>query len=272
MSKGESLVCQSGSQNQLSIFLRIEYWAFCKISPSWEIVLKKKPLPVFTISGILTFLSLFLYVPLHMSHFPSYNANIQWVPQITTRQTHQPLSEITLHNRNENESGMFFSPHKVIGRSPPSACQRGQSGALRQISISLSHSYTASWLLAVWEAHRTLPWAPSSQICHPNWILNLKSSAVFPYPLFSTYINLVPAEIAEPEVCKLNLCKVPQTAKTTCLKSDTGTFISINTGEQFCTDCVKDKRASLYVEVSELEVWQWYSTARMLIVNCWMWK
>lgn len=150
---------------------------------------------------------------------------------------------------------LFFSPHKVIGPSPPSACQRGQSGALRRISISLSHSYTASWLLAVWEAHRTLPWAASSQICHPNWIWNLKSSAVFAYPLSSTYINLIPAEIAEPKVCQLNLCKVPHTATAKLhFQILTGDFY-FNTGEHFGTHFTKDRAVT--AAVSELKVWLW---------------
>lgn len=126
--------------------------------------LKKLPLPVLTISGIITLIPPFVFLHVTLTFLPTTQT---YTDSHRSRQTHQPVSKVTEHNSPMKVS-LFFSPHKVIGPSPPSACQRGQSGALRRISISLSHSYTASWLLAVWEAHRTLPWAASSQICHPN--------------------------------------------------------------------------------------------------------
>lgn len=171
MSKGDSPACQSGSQKwflgrvQVQNNLRNQsqsgnvQWAdrvLCKSLKNTVYLLLS-----LTVSSLSLCFSFCMFHCI-FSHFLPHKHSHR------SRQMHQPAYEITVHNSQMKVSAACSFNLKVIGRSPPSACQRGQNGTLRWISISLSHSYTYSWLLAVWEAHRTLPWTPSSQICCPN--------------------------------------------------------------------------------------------------------
>lgn len=124
-----------------------------------------------------------------------------------------------------------------MGEVHPSACRRGQSGggggALRQISISASHSHTASRSVGGCRLcgrptrhhhgcrlHTSATQIQSEILCTFTPLLLflllflLFSSATLFFSFFASYINLVAAvENAESKVCKVNGCKVPQTRR-----------------------------------------------------------
>lgn len=74
----------------------------------------------------------FFLFPLHISHFPSCH-----------RSRHQPVTKKQQQLSNGSQRSLFFSPHKVIGRSPPlcvSARAKQRFEANFNQSVSLLHS------------------------------------------------------------------------------------------------------------------------------------